>query len=127
MTVSIGQTRYHQAMGGLRKAALLFAAALLFCAAPGTSQIIEFESGGLRYYTLTRNGLTVMIAQLPTNVRDYNVLQVAVSNGGNRATIIRPEDFVFIRDDGTEVQAIAPRTVVKSMIERASRSDVLNS
>jgi len=124
MTVSIGQTRYDQGMGGVKKAGLLFAIALLF-SVPGNSQVIEFESGGLRYYALTRNGLTVMIAQLPAQVRDYNVLQVAVSNGGDRAATVRPEDFVFIRDDGTEVQAMAPRVVVNSMIARGSRSDVV--
>lgn len=124
MTVAIGQTRYDQGMGGVQKAVLLFAIALLF-SVPGKSQVIGFESGGLRYYALTRSGLTVMVAQLPAQIRDYNVLQVAVSNGGNKVAIVRPEDFVFIRDDGSEVPAVAPRTVVNSMISRASRSDVV--
>ena len=45
------------------------------------AQIIEFESGGLKYKTLTHNGVTIMFASLPTHVREYAILQVAISNG----------------------------------------------
>ena len=56
------------------------AAAVLFGSAVH-GQIIEFESGGLKYRALTHNGFTVMFAVLNTRVPDYAILQVAVSNG----------------------------------------------
>jgi hypothetical protein len=89
------------------------------------SQIIEFESGGLKYQTLTKNGLTIMVAQLPSHVRDYSVLQIALSNGGNGTYVVRPEDFLFLRQDGREVPGLPAKTVVSSMVEKASRSDVI--
>ena len=52
---------------------------------PGTTrapaQVIEFESNGLRYQTLTRSGVTVMYAAMPQHLHAYAVVQVAVSNG----------------------------------------------
>jgi hypothetical protein len=89
------------------------------------SQVIEYESNGLRYQTLTRNGLTVIVATLPAHVRDYAVLQVAVSNGSQTPYQVRPEDFLFVRDDGGQVPAVPAKTVVNSLIDRASRSDVV--
>jgi len=112
-------------MGHPVSAAMLWVSLLLCLAAGASAQVIEFESNGLRYYALSRNGLTVMIAQLPSHVRDYAVVQVAISNGGSSTEMIRPEDFVLIREDGTETPAVRPRTVVNSMLERASRSDVV--
>lgn len=92
---------------------------------PMLAQVIEFESNGLKYYALTRNSLTIMVAPLPSHVRDYAVLQVAVSNGGKVPQMIRPEDFIMMKDDGTETPAVPPRTVVNALTEKASRSDVI--
>lgn len=89
------------------------------------SQVIEFESGSLKYQALTRSGLTIMVAALPSHVRDYSVLQVAISNGGPQTFTIRPEDFLFLRSDGGELPASPARTVVNSLIDRASRGDVI--
>jgi hypothetical protein len=89
------------------------------------SQIIEFESGGLKYQTLTKNGLTIMVAVLPSHVRDYAVLQIALSNGGNNTYTVRPEDFLFLDQTGREMPALPARTVVSSMVNKASRSDVI--
>lgn len=111
---------------GVSVRAALWCVLLLLCLESAIfAQVIEFESNGLRYYALSRNGLTIMVAQLPSHVRDYAVLQVAISNGGTRTETVRPEDFLLIRDDGSEVPAVKPRTVVDSMLERASRSDVV--
>jgi hypothetical protein len=89
------------------------------------AQVIEFESAGLKYKALTRNGLTIMFATLPTHVRDYAILQVAVSNGSPVSWGIRPEDFKFERTDGTVVQASSAGTVVTTMLAKASRGDVM--
>jgi hypothetical protein len=110
-------------MGAVRHAALL--SMLTIAAIPAASQVIEFESNNLKYQTLTRNGLTVMLAMLPAQVRDFTVMQVAVSNGGTKPQVVRPEDFLFIRNDGIEIPASAPRVVVDALLERASRSDVI--
>src|SRR5689334_21499284 len=93
---------YHVSME--TKYALRLACVVLTgCIASG--QVIEFESGGYKYQTLTKNGVTVMFAQLPERVREYSILQVAISNGSKMICTIKPEDFVFVRDDGSAMPA----------------------
>ncbi len=103
----------------------LLSVLLLLMMAAGHAQIIEFESGGLKYKTLTHNGVTVMFAPLPTHVRDYAILQVAISNGSPISWAVRPEDFRFERVDGQSTQAVPARTVVDALMEHASRGDVI--
>lgn len=105
---------------------------LLFQMLPGAvmasaspAQVIEFESGGYKYQTLTRNGLTVMFAALPSLVRQYAVLQVAISNGSRVAYTVRPDDFVFHGADGNVVRASTARAVVSEMVDHAGRGDVV--
>jgi hypothetical protein len=102
----------------------LFAAVVL-AAAPNWSQVIEFESGGLHYQTLTKNGLTIMFAHLPAHVREYAIVQVAVSNGSSNVHSIRPEDCLYKLQDGNVLRAAPARTVVDSLLQRASRGDVV--
>ncbi len=97
----------------------------LLLALPGSAQVIEFESGGLKYQTLTRNGVTVMFAHLPTHVREYSILQVAISNGAQAPCTIRPEDFTFVRADQNAITAAPARQVVGELIEKGNRSDVI--
>jgi hypothetical protein len=97
----------------------------LLLALPGCAQVIEFESGGLKYQTLTRNGVTVMFAHLPSHVHEYSILQVAISNGATSSCTIRPEDFTFIRADQSAIHAAPARQVVSSLIEKGNRSDVI--
>jgi len=89
------------------------------------AQAIEFESKGLKYQTLTRNGVTLMYAHLPVHVREFIILQVAVSNGGQGPAMVKPEDFRFERTDGTVVRASSARHVVDSLLEKGNRSDVI--
>lgn len=94
--------------------------------APGAhAQIIEFESGGLKYQALTHNGLTIMFSPLATRIRDYAIIQVAVSNGSSIPWSVRPEDFRFEHADGTSMPALAARTVVTTLIDKATRGDVI--
>ena len=88
-------------------------------------QVIEFESNGLRYLTQTRNGVTIMFAHLPVTVRDYSVIQVAVSNGGKQTWVMRPEDFEFKAKDGSSYRAAPARQVVERFIERGGRDDAI--
>lgn len=89
------------------------------------AQVIEFESGGLKYKALTRGGVTIMVATLPTHIHDWAILQVAISNGSPVSWAIKPEDFKFERADRSMLPALPAKTVVDTMIEKASRSDVI--
>ncbi len=89
------------------------------------AQVIEFESGGLKYQTLTKNGVTIMYAHLAATVRDYVTLQVAVSNGTRQPVIIRPEDFSWHPESGPPITPIAARIVVRELLSKARRDDVV--
>lgn len=102
----------------------LGALAGLICAL-ALGQVIEFESGGLHYQTLTRRSVTLMYAPMPARVREFFILQVAVSNGAKAPYTIRPEDFRFVRSDGSVVQALPARQVVDILLEKGSRNDVI--
>ncbi len=104
---------------------LVLAAAVAAFGCGARAQVIEFESGGLKYQTLSRNGVTVMFAYLPAQLRNYDILQVAVSNGSEITVVIKPEDFMFQRADGTRMAASAARTVVSNLLEHAGRNDVI--
>src|SRR4051794_1164469 len=103
-------------MGPLR--AFLIA---VVCACAARAQVIEFESGGLKYQALTKNGLTIMVAQLPSHIREFVILQTAISNGSQLSWVVKPEDFSFVGTDGRVVQARAAKEVVNSLMQKASR------
>lgn len=92
---------------------------------PASAQVIEFESNGLKYQTLTRSGVTLMFAPLPTHIHEYAIVQVAVSNGAPAPYFIRPEDFTFIRSDGSEVRAVPARNVITMLAQKGSGNDVI--
>jgi hypothetical protein len=102
---------------------LLLAAVLLTGALH--AQIIEFESGGLKYRTLTRGGVTIMWAHLPMHIRDYAVLQVAISNGSPVSWQVKPQDFKFEKSEGGIMAALPAATVVQQLMDHASRGDVI--
>ena len=97
---------------------LLFSAGL--CA-----QAIRFESGGLQYQTLTHAGITIMFTELPVQIREYAVLQVAVSNGSPSGRTVKVEDFHFVRPDGTTLTATPAPYVVEEFLEKGNRGDVI--
>lgn len=101
-------------------------AALVLCLAGSVeAQVIEFDSGGLKYQTLSRDGLTIMYAHLPVQVREYVIVQAAVTNGSHEVVSVRPEDFAFQWPDGRQVRAGAAAAVVTNFLERAGRNDVI--
>ena len=87
--------------------------------------IIDFESAGLKYKAMTRGGVTVMFSLLPAHIRDYAIVQVAISNGSSISWTVKPEDCGFQKPDGQMIQALPARTVVNTMIEKAGRGDVI--
>jgi hypothetical protein len=86
---------------------------------------IDFESHGMHYEALTKNGITVMFASLPPHVKDYNIVQVTVTNGSPVSWTVKPSDFSFKRHDGTLLQAISADEVVSSLLDKAGRNDVI--
>jgi hypothetical protein len=89
------------------------------------AQVIEFESRGLKYQTLTRNGVTIMFAPLANRVREYAIFQVAVSNGSTAPYIIRPENFYFVHGAGDIVEAASAERVIGMLMQKGSGSDVV--
>jgi hypothetical protein len=107
---------------GVRRWLFLFALLAGVCA---PAQVIEFESGGLKYQTLTRRGVTIMYAHLPVNIRQWAVLQVAASNGSSAECAILPGNLEYRRKDGTVARADSANTVIKALIEHAGRNEVI--
>ena len=108
------------------RARLILLVWLAFAAArTGAAQVIEFYSGSLRYLAQTRNGLTVMFAELPLQVRGYAVLQIAVINGTDEMQIAQPVDFSFQFRDGRVVRATGESQFVTELYHRGGRSDVI--
>jgi hypothetical protein len=95
------------------------------CAAGIGAQVIPFESGGLRYQTLSKEGVTVMFAHLPARLHDYQIIQAGISNGSAARITVRPEDFIFERSDGTRLYATPAKVVVERLLNRATRGDVI--
>jgi hypothetical protein len=86
----------------------------------------EFQSHGLDYEALTRNGITVMFATLPPHIKEYNVVQITVTNGSLVSWTVKPSDFTFIRANGMTLAPVSADEVVESLLDKASRSDVIN-
>jgi len=103
----------------------LFVALFWLCIASGEAQVIEFESGGLHYQTLTRNGITMMFSYLPTHVREYAILQVVVSNGAKTPCNVKVDDFRYERSDGAVLHPTPPGEVVQELIDKAHGGDVI--
>jgi hypothetical protein len=88
------------------------------------AQIIDFESNGLHYKTLTKGGVTVMFAYLQSHLKDYSIMQVSISNGSPISWVVKPEDFSYRQQDGAVAQAFPAIAIVSSLLNKASRHDV---
>jgi hypothetical protein len=86
---------------------------------------MEFQSHGLDYEALTRNGITVMFATLPPHIKDFNIVQITVTNGSLVSWTVKPGDFSFVRQSGVTLQPVSADEVVGSLLQKASRTDVI--
>lgn len=86
---------------------------------------MEFQSHGLDYEALTQNGITVMFAHLPPHIKDFNIVQITVTNGSLVSWTVKPSDFSFVRQNGTVLSSVSADEVVESLLEKASRNDVI--
>src|ERR1700686_5531795 len=62
-------------------------------------QVIEYEANGLKYQTLSRKGLTVIVTHMPNHVAGFGLIQVSISNGSDIYWTVQPEDFSYIKQD----------------------------
>jgi hypothetical protein len=99
------------------------AAAFLACPAP--AQVIEFESHGQKYQTLTKSGVTIIYTHLPNHLHEYSILQAAISNGSSSPYVIRPEDFNYVHGDGSSVRATNAVDVIQMLMQKGTGSDVV--
>jgi len=97
----------------------------LFVWTGAQAQIIDFESNGLHYKTLTKGGMTVMFAYLPSHLKEYSILQVSISNGSPISWVVKAEDFSYKLQDGSVSQASPALDVVNALLSKASRHDVI--
>ena len=68
---------------------------------------------------------TLMYAPLPAHIKDYTIIQIAVSNGSPISWTLKPEDFAFERADGEVVPGSTAKSVVTRLMKSASRSDII--
>src|SRR5579862_7901767 len=94
--------------------ALLAGAAAIAVLAHGQAAI-PFENNGLHYRVLTRGSMTIMVAQLGIRVRDWEVFQIAITNGTPIAWEVKAEDFRFERESGSLISALSAHEVVETM------------
>ena len=97
---------------------------------PAHPQVIEFESNGMKYQTLSKSGVTIMFTALAAHLHEYAIIEVSVSNGSKGPYIIRPENFTYVRtdpvrNDAPPFQGATARSVISEMIEKGSGSDVI--
>jgi hypothetical protein len=88
------------------------------------AQVIEYESNGEKYQTLTRAGLTVIFTHLPAQVAGFGLLQVSIANGSQIHWTVKPEQFEYVRA-GETIIATPADDVVNTMMARASTNDVI--
>jgi hypothetical protein len=96
----------------------LMAAALL------CGQVIEYEANGLKYQTLSRKGLTVIVTHMPNHVAGFGLIQVSISNGSDMYWSVQPEDFSYIKQD-VPMTAISAGQVVDVLLDKGTHSDVV--
>jgi hypothetical protein len=108
-----------------RSKRLIFAIAVLFLPALLLfGQVIEYEANGLKYQTLTRKGLTVIITHMPNHVAGFGLIQASISNGSDVYWTVQPEEFSYVKGD-IGMTAISAGQVVDVLLDRGSHSDVV--
>ena len=96
----------------------------LICGVCASAQVIEYEAGGRRYQTLTRNGLTVIMTHLPAHVAGFALVQVSIENGSGIYWSIQPEAFSYVRTAGP-LNAISAGQVIDVLLEHGNHNDVV--
>jgi hypothetical protein len=87
-------------------------------------QVIEYEANGLKYQTLSRKGLTVIVTRMPNHVAGFGLFQVSISNGSEIYWTVQPEDFAYTKQD-LSMAAISAGQVVDVLLDKGSHADVI--
>jgi hypothetical protein len=102
-----------------------FGLAVAVCTRCACAQVIVFESNGLKYQTLTKSGVTIMYAHLPTRVHQYSILQAAVTNGSAGPYTVRPENFAYTHA-ASEIRAVSAKAVIQMLAAKGNGRDAIN-
>jgi hypothetical protein len=105
-----------------RRLALLSTALLVTAIA--SAQVIEYEANGMKYQTLSRKGLTVIITHMPNHVAGFGLIQISISNGSDMYWMVQPEDFVYIKND-MPMTAISAGQIVDVLLDKGTHADVV--
>jgi hypothetical protein len=108
---------------GMRRSVVL-PLALLASTWVTQAQVIEYEANGLKYQTLSRQGLTVIVTHMPNHVAGFGLYQISISNGSDRYWVVQPEDFSYIKQE-VPMTAISAGQVVDVLLDKGSHSDVV--
>jgi hypothetical protein len=95
-----------------------------FLSVQGWGQVIEYEANGLKYQTLSRRGLTIIVTRMPNHVAGFGLFQVSISNGSEIYWTVQPEDFSYTKQD-VSLTAIPAGQVVDVLLDKGSHSDVI--
>jgi hypothetical protein len=106
-----------------RRAAI--AGIIAMAATPVPAQVIEYETNGQKYQTLSRKGLTIIVTHMPNHVAGFGLIQVSVANGSAIYWTVRPEAFSYIKAGSAPLSAISANQVVDLLLEHGSHSDVV--
>ncbi len=98
--------------------------AVAFLSVAAYGQVIEYEVNGLKYQTLSRKGLTIIVTRMPNHVAGFGLFQVSISNGSEIYWTVQPEDFSYVRPD-VSATAISAGQVVDVLLDKGSHSDVI--
>jgi hypothetical protein len=96
----------------------------LWTASIASAQVIEYEANGLKYQTLSRKGLTLIVTRMPNHVAGFGLFQISISNGSDIYWTVQPEDFSYVRQD-LSATAISAGQVVDVLLDKGSHSDVV--
>jgi hypothetical protein len=89
-----------------------------------SAQVIEYEVNGLKYQTLSHDGLTVIVTRMPNHVAGFGLVQVSISNGSDMYWTVQPEDFSYVKQEAS-ITAISAGQVVDVLLDKGSHSDVV--
>lgn len=89
-----------------------------------SAQVIEYEVNGIKYQTLSRGGLTVIMTRMPDHVAGFGLVQVSISNGSDHYWTVAPTDFQYVRSD-VSVSGISAGDAVDVMLDKGSHADVI--
>jgi hypothetical protein len=108
-----------------RRARRVFLVTAALCSvALVSAQVIEYEVSGVKYQTLSHQGLTVIMTRMPNHVAGFGLIQVSISNGSDRYWTIAPEEFSYTRSE-VSTAGIPAGQVVDVLLDKGSHSDVV--